>query len=91
MKNKTKKELLVFYMNKQMGKIFFSSDGSFDSDVPAFVLDIIKKTRNKIKEEGITDLGEVITRKPIKLSDKHILPVLWLELEKLGIKFKLPK
>lgn len=88
MKDKQGEKLRVFYKGKNVGMIIFSEDCSFEGDIPKEVADIITKVRNRIVHEGVTEMGDIISKEPIKIDKKYWLFTLWIELGDLGINFK---
>ncbi|MDO8620923.1 MAG: hypothetical protein Q7R31_01445 [Candidatus Levybacteria bacterium] len=84
-----KNKFNVMYLGKRIGTITFTRNGLFESDIAPNLLQIITDIIEKIKQEGVSDVGEVILKEPIKVSRSNLLPLLWVELEKYNIQLRL--
>ena len=88
--NLKKEKINVFYKGKKVGVlIFIKKDGTFESDAPRDVLDIINSVRGRVIKEGIREFGDMISKEPIKVSEKYLIATIWRELGKKGIELRI--
>ena len=88
---KQTKKLNVFYKGKSVGIVVFEKNGSFKGKLPKNVTQLIIEVREKIVNEGITMMGDVVAKEPIRVPKKYLLATLWKELGRLGIELRFPK